>query len=300
MLRKLAVHYLQGMLMGGADVIPGVSGGTMALIVGIYVRLVDTISDLFAVAVNLIRFNFPEARRRFMEVEWSLILPLGLGIGTAILLAAQVILTLMENYPEEMRGLFFGLVAASIAVPWVRIGKVTPQLVVIALVGALIAFFLVGLPFLEVQDPSLIRVFFSASFAICAMILPGISGAFILHTMGMYEPTLTALNNREILYVLVFIAGAGIGLGLFSTLLDWLLENYHDRTMAALVGLMAGSLRAIWPWMGEGRVLRWPGDGDPVAVVVLLLLAGFAFVSFLTWLGARKLEQQGQRAPQTS
>lgn len=292
-LRSLFLHFAQGLLMGGADAIPGVSGGTMALIVGIYERLIDSISHLFSAFLHLIRLNVRDVLQELREVEWRLIIPLGAGILTAILLAATVILGLIIQYPHQMRGLFFGLVAASIAVPWLRIGRVTFELVVIAVVAAILAYFLVGLPLLNVTDPGLIRVFFSAMIAICAMILPGISGAFLLQAMGMYEPTLEALNNRDILYVLTFIAGAGLGLGSFSSLLDWLLEHYHDRTMAALIGLMAGSLRAIWPWLTETRGLRLPTDGEPVGVVIVLLLVGFLFVAVLTWFGAQRIEKRG-------
>src|SRR5690606_31634266 len=149
--------------------------------------------------------------------------------------------------------------------------------------GAVAAFVLVGLPFMAIQtDPSLLRVFASACIAICAMILPGISGAFLLEVMGMYQPTTEALrdaigmNLSSMMYVVVFIIGCGTGLGLFSKVLDWLLESFHDRTMAALVGLMAGSLRALWPWQdwtAHDRALHLPSAGDPVGSVIFLVLA---------------------------
>ena len=295
----LSVHFAQGLLMGGADIIPGVSGGTMALIVGVYERLIDSISNLFSMVISLLRLKPTDARRYASAVHWRLIIPLGLGIATAIAVASFFIPYLLTTYPHQMRGLFLGLVAASIAVPWLRMGRMTPLLLVIALLAALAAFLLVGLPFLELQqDPSLLRVFGSASVAICAMILPGISGAFLLEVLGMYQPTTEALrdaiglNGTSVLYVIVFVVGAATGLGLFSKVLDWLLENVHDPTMAALVGLMAGSLRALWPWQNwslHERTLEWPATGDPVASVLMLTLGGFVFVSLLTWWGARRL-----------
>ena len=291
--------------MGGSDIIPGVSGGTMALIVGIYQRLIDSISNIFSMVLALVRFNGAQTREYAAKVHWRLILPLGAGIATAISVASFFIPHLLETYPHQMRGLFLGLVAASIAVPWMRIGRFNFELFLISLAGAAGAFLLVGMPFMEIQpDPSLIRVFLSACIAICAMILPGISGAFLLEAMGMYQPTTEALRDAlgldvpSLLYVIVFIAGCGIGLGSFSKVLDWLLESYHDRTMAALVGLMAGSLRALWPWQdwsSNTRTLEWPSAGDPVASVVLLTIAGIFAVGMLTWWGARHLSPSSEQ-----
>ncbi len=286
--------------MGGADIIPGVSGGTMALIVGVYARLIDSISSGFSAVVSALRLDGKAVRHHLRDVEWGLILPLGAGIVAAIVIASQFIPALLESHPHEMRGLFFGLVAASIAVPWLRIGKFTGRLFLIAGMAAVTAFLLVGLPVLETTErPGLLRIFFSASVAICAMILPGISGAFLLEVMGLYEPTTEAIKNAEVGYVLVFGAGAALGLGLFSKVLDWLLENRHDPTMAALVGLMAGSLRALWPWQPwdtGARDLLWPSAADPVLSVLLLALLGFGFVAALTWWGQRRLRAESARA----
>lgn len=285
--RAALTHYAQGLLMGSADIIPGVSGGTMALIVGIYERLIDAISHLFSAALWLARFQFANVRLALSQVSWGLIVPLGLGIATALVVGARLIPHLLETYPAPMRGLFFGLIAGSLAIPWRRIGRTTPGLVGLALLGAVGAFFLVGLPPATVDDPALPVVFGAAMIAICAMILPGVSGAFFLLVMGLYEPTLRAVNDRNVLYVLVFMAGAALGLGLFSKLLDWLLEHRHDATMAVLVGLMAGSLRALWPWLADDRTLLWPDPADPVAPVLLLGVGGFVFVSVLAWWGQR-------------
>lgn len=299
-LRSALVHYAQGLLMGGSDVIPGVSGGTMALIVGIYRRLIDSISSLFSLVLGLIRFDGDAVRLHSKEVEWRLLIPLGLGIVTAIILAATVILDLVTAYPEESQGLFFGLVAASIAIPWLRIDQTGSDKVLIAVAAAALAFWLVSLPPQSASQPTLIRVFGSASVAICAMILPGVSGAFLLKAFGIYEVTLEAgrgalaLNGADILYVLTFMAGAAIGLGVFSKILNWLLKRYKDITMAALVGLMAGALRALWPWLDGQGGLQWPGPGDPIWSVLILALAGFVFIVLLTWWSASRLEEDPQ------
>lgn len=287
--------------MGGADIIPGVSGGTMALIVGIYERLIDSLSSGSSMLVALLRLQPYQAGKHARDVDWWLVIPLLAGIVVAIGGASFFLPGLMEEHPHQMRGLFLGLVAASIAVPWLRIGRMTWRLLLIALAGAVIAFFVVGLPLLGAEpDPSLLRVFASAGIAICAMILPGVSGAFLLEVMGIYEPTIEALRSaigldlRAIGYAAVFVLGAAVGLGVFSKILDWLLSHYHDRTMAALIGLMAGSLRALWPWQpweSHERVLLWPQPDDPVTSVLLLTTAGFVFVALLTWMGSRRLAE---------
>jgi len=288
------LHYAQGMLMGTADVIPGVSGGTVALILGIYKRLIDSLSALFSGLAAALRGRRAKAGERFREVEWRLAIPLLLGIGTAIVIGSKVIPPLMERYPAESRGLFFGLVAASIAVPWMGIDSRGVREILLILVSAALAFVLVGLPPSESSDPSMARVFGSAAVAICAMILPGVSGAFLLSVLGMYTPTLAALSALNVPYILVFIAGAATGLAVFSKILQFFLNRWHDLTMAALVGLMAGSLRALWPWQGEAREVLLPGPADPVASVLLLTLLGFALVSALTWWGARQLHREMQ------
>lgn len=273
--------------MGAADVIPGVSGGTMALIVGIYRRLIAAISSLFSAVVALLKLDASGASTHVLAVEWRLLLPLGLGIITALIIGARIIPSLMEVYPHESLGLFFGLVAASIAIPWKRIERKTVLVIAVAVAAAVVAFLLTGIPPRRGADPSLLRVFASAAVAICAMILPGVSGAFLLKVIGMYEVTLAAVNARDVSYVAVFILGAAAGLGIFSKLLNWLLSNWYDVTMAALVGLMMGALRALWPWQAVDRSLDLPHGGEPIWGVVILGLAGFLFVTLLAVWGDR-------------
>ncbi len=297
-LRKVFVHYAQGLLMGGADIIPGVSGGTMALIVGIYRRLIAALSATFSSIVALLKLDLPSLKERLRSVEWSLLVPLGLGILTALLLGARFIPHLMVTYPHESLGLFFGLVAASIIIPWQRIHHKTGRIILVAAVAAAAAFLLTGIPTRAGFEPSLLRVFASAAVAICAMILPGVSGAFLLKAMGMYEVTLAALNNRDAVFVMVFALGAAVGLGFFSKLLNWLLSSRYDVTMAALVGLMAGALRALWPWQAEDRSLQLPEVGDPFWSVVALGAIGFGFVLLLTLVSDR-VQRQVERTTST-
>jgi putative membrane protein len=271
--------------MGGADIIPGVSGGTMALIVGIYERLIHSIRSLAAAAVYLLRGRRVDAGTRFREVEWWLVLPLGAGVLTALVLGARFIPPLLERYPEGSRAIFFGLILGSLAIPWRRMREVRPVHYAVAAGAGLAAFLLVGLPPREIADPPLIAVFFAAAVAICAMILPGVSGSFLLYVMGIYAATLAALNARDLAYIAVFGTGAVIGLAAFSKVIDHLLRHRHDVTMAALVGLMAGSLRALWPWQDADRTLLGPpGDGTTLTALALAAV-GFAVVTLLVYFG---------------
>jgi len=289
-------HALYGLLMGGADVIPGVSGGTMALIVGVYERLVGALSSAVSLGLALLRLDLEAARTHWTAVPWGLVLPLGVGILAAIKGGALVIPDLMATYPEQMRGLFFGLVGASLLIPALRIRQLTLLRGSIGLACAVAAFGLTGLPVLEVEAPGLPRVFLSASVAICAMILPGVSGAFLLEVLGIYTPTLAALNALDGPYVLTFVAGAAVGLGAFAKLLDWLLTARHDATMAALVGLIAGALRALWPYTGAGRSLQMPAPSDPVGSVLALAAFGFAAVAGLLWWERRRTAETARSA----
>lgn len=284
-------HFARGLLMGAADVIPGVSGGTMALILGIYERLIAALSEIVSAVLALVHLNMTDVRHHLRRVEWMLLIPLGLGIVTAIGVGAVVLKPLLETYPAHTNGLFFGLVAASLVIPWQRIERLTRRDVLLGLAAAVLAFFLTGLPARAGDDPTLLRVFATAAVAICAMILPGVSGAFLLKAMGLYETSLNAVREFDVVYVLVFVAGAVVGLGLFSKVLHGLLKHHHDLTMAVLLGLMAGALRALWPWFDETtHALLLPGDGDPVLAVVALAVLGFVFVTAMIRLGRRKVE----------
>ena len=278
-LRQSLTHAAQGLLMGAADVVPGVSGGTVAFIVGIYPRLIAAIGHGFSMLASLVRGRFGEMRRRAALLEWRFVLPLAAGAGAALLVGAKIIPTLLETWPHRMLGLFLGLVAGSVAAPWKRIERKNMPVLCVVAAAAVAAFLLTGIPAAgHAAAPSEIRVFVSAAGAICAMILPGVSGAFLLKAMGMYEATLQALNEGNIGYIALFAAGAITGLGAFARFIGYLLERYGDLTMAALAGLMIGALRALWPWQTAERALEWPAEGEPVGAVALLAAAGCAFV----------------------
>ncbi len=283
--------------MGSADIVPGVSGGTVALIVGIYERLVSSIRAGASAAVSTLRFDRESLGNRLREVHWILVLPLGAGIATAIVIGARIIPGLLERHPVQLHSLFFGLILGSLAIPWQRIRRRVPAHYILAGVAAGLTFLVVGLPPREITDPGLITVFAAAAVAICAMILPGISGSYLLLIMGLYTPTLLALNARDFAYIAVFCVGAAVGLGFFSRLLEYLLNRHHDVVMAALVGMMVGSLRVLWPYQdAERRLLAPPADGS-VLVPLGLMVLGFAIVTALSWLGSLAGRQARENGP---
>lgn len=284
----LLLNLLRGFLMGSADVVPGVSGGTIAVLVGIYERLVHAISMASKALGNALRLRFREALARLREIDWGLIVPLLIGIAAAILLLAGVISNLLETQPVAMAGLFTGLVAASAWVAWRMIRQPNGTTAIVMLVVALATFFLLGLKGGEVTDPSWLVIFGSGAIAICAMILPGISGSFLLLMLGMYDFIISAVDERDLPIMGVFALGCIVGLALFSQVLDWSLAKHHDIVVAAMVGLMIGSFRVLWPWPNgvDSTELGTPLDDWWIAVGLGLLAA--AVVIILTLMFERR------------
>lgn len=281
-MQSLIAHFLRGFAMGAADIVPGVSGGTVALVLGIYRRLVRSIRNGAGALAALLRFDRARFLERLRSVEWLFILPLLAGVAAAVLSLSHLIEALLEDEPIRMAAVFFGLVAGSIVVAWRLVAeRDAPRLAALA-AAALLTFWLLGFSGGTVTDPAWWGFFLAGAIAICAMILPGISGSFLLLMVGMYVPVLGAVNDRNLLMVGLVLAGVVVGLAAFSTLLNLLLERHHDTVMAGLVGLMAGSLRVLWPWPDgtAGTRLAWP-SGDVLAPV-LLGLAAMAAVLLVT------------------
>ena len=283
-----SLNFLRGVLIGIAEVIPGVSGGTLALITGIYSRLLNNIDLLFKSLRNIT--NPKIMARNLIALEWKFLIPVFIGMAIALVTTASFMEGLLESNPIELRAVFAGLVAAGIYIPYKMSVKVNGDNwglrdYLLALIGALAAFFLTGLPPGEVSNPGPILIFFSAAIAICALVLPGISGSFILLTIGMYSATISAVNDRDLQYLLIFALGALLGLASFVTLLKYLLNQRARPTLILLAGLMLGSLRALWPWQGEDRELVSPYSSELIAL--LLFLAGALIVAFLV-----KVEQR--------
>ena len=277
-----SLNFLRGVLIGIAEVIPGVSGGTLALITGIYSRLLNNIDLLFKSLRNIT--NPKIMARNLIALEWKFLIPVFIGMAIALITTASFMEGLLESNPIELRAVFAGLVAAGIYIPYKMSVKVNGDNwglrdYLLALIGALAAFFLTGLPQGEVSNPGPILIFFSAAIAICALVLPGISGSFLLLTLGMYSATIGALNDRDLQYLLIFALGALLGLASFVSLLKFLLSQRARPTLVLLAGLMLGSLRALWPWQGEDRELVSPYSSELIAL--LLFLAGALIVAFL-------------------
>lgn len=280
------LNIVRGFLMGSADVVPGVSGGTVALVLGIYERLVASIHRAASALGNLVRGRPATARRRMAEVEWLLVVPLLVGIGLAILTLAAVVDHLLEDEPINTAAAFFGLVAGSIVIAGRLVRQWRPGHLAIGLLVAVAAFLVLGLRGNSVVDPALPIFFAAGAIAIVAMILPGISGSFILLMLGMYQAILDAVNGREIEVMVVFLAGAVVGLAVFSTLLDRLLRDHHDVMMAGLIGLMLGSLRVLWPWPDGTETARLAAPTEPIVPIVLAVI-GFAVVVLIGWVARR-------------
>ncbi len=280
--------YIRGLLVGGADVVPGVSGGTMAFILGIYDELIDSIRSVVPFLKDFFRLKFKQA---FADLPWKFLLPLGLGVGTSILSLASFMEWALEEHPSLIFSVFFGLIIASIYVVRNRVKAWDWKNILIVVIGAIFAYVLVGLTPTETPN-DLWFIFLSGAIAICAMILPGISGAFILVLLGKYQFMISALTSFDIPVIIVFIAGAATGILTFANILRWLLDHYHDATVAVLIGFMLGSLRKIWPWKdatGEANILPAVFDGQ-VALAIGLMLAGFALVIAIEMIAERGMK----------
>lgn len=315
-LRERVKLFLKGMAMGAADVVPGVSGGTIAFISGIYEELLSSIKafgpDTFMV---LKKQGLLAAWRQF---NGNFLATLLAGIFTSILLLVRPITWALENEPVLIWSFFFGLIAASVylcgklvknwsALPWVGL-----------LIGTVVAV-VIGLLKAAPPTDSLIFFFFAGSIAICAMILPGISGSFVLLLLGAYGPVMAAVKGFDLPVILVFVLGCLAGLMAFSRFLSWLFLRHHDVAVSTLTGFLLGSLTIVWPWkevislrtVHEGapdehqvpliQTNVWPGeyaaitandtllgitDKDPhIIAAIILMLAGAALLVFLERLG---------------
>jgi putative membrane protein len=276
---EVVVNVLRGALIGSVEVVPGVSGGTVALIVGIYERIITSaghvVSGLRRAITDVPRGKgASHATQEFRQADWAMLIPVAAGMLTALVLVARQVEGFIDDYPELSRALFLGLVAAALVVPISMVGRAwRGSYVAMAVAAALAAFFLTGIPPTEV-DPTPPIIMVAAAIAVSALVLPGLSGAFILLTLGLYEPTLAAVNNRELDYLAWFVIGLFVGLALFVKTLQWLLEHRRHATLAVLTGLMAGGMRALWPWQDDDRVLQAPGDNLGSALGLFLLGAG--------------------------
>lgn len=280
-LRDYLRLFFTGIAMGAADIVPGVSGGTMAFILGVYEDLLNAIKSVDTNVIKLAtRFKIKEI---LDIVPWRFLLALGLGIATSVLALSRILTNILDNDPEYLFAFFFGLVIASIIAIGIKIEGWTPKIWAALVVGAVIALIIVTRTPSRIEA-NLINLFFSGMLAIMAMILPGISGSFILLILGQYDNVLNAVKDFEIANIMAIGIGCVVGLALFARLLSWLLENYRRVVIAILVGFMVGSLYKIWPWK---KVLETDIDrhGEVFATKEQPILPEFASSEFLVALG---------------
>ena len=303
-------HALKGFCMGAADIVPGVSGGTMALILGIYERLLQAIRSFDSAWLSsLLRLRAAEALARN---DLLFLMPLALGIVLAIVFFTRVIPlpVLIVTHPELVYGLFFGLILASIFILMGEVERYGAKEILTALAGLLFGFTIVNL--VPVETPTANWFIFLCGFvAISAMLLPGISGSFILLILGKYAYIIGALGAFDLPVIAVFIAGILAGLVVFSRIIVWLLDHYHQDTLLVIKGILIGSLWVIWPFQervyetvrGKPRLVGtspvWPEAVDgAVAASFGFLLAGIALVLVVHYLANRRSASR-QRAPGT-
>ena len=246
--------------MGIADVVPGVSGGTIALVLGIYEQLLESISNCALSLGKLLKGDFSGFIQQLKKVNFFFLIPVIAGMFVTIISVSGPMVDLLEEHPEPMSGLFFGLVAASAFIAFSLINYWNLQKIVFSLSTAIIFFALLGFRSSPFENPSLWVLFISVFVAICAWILPGVSGAFLLLVMGNYASVLTAIDNQDFEKLSMLSLGAIIGLAVFSTVLKFLLDKHRDIVLSCLIGLMLGSSRVLWPWPNGVGVINEDGN----------------------------------------
>lgn len=290
------VLVVKGMGMGAADVVPGVSGGTIAFITGIYEELINSIKSINLKALKLL-FSL-KLVEFWKTINGTFLLCVLLGIGISVFSLAKGLQYLLENHPVLVWSFFFGLIVASAIYVAKSIKNWNPSTIIAGIAGIIVAYFITVITPAE-ANTSTWFIFISGAIAICAMILPGISGSFILVLLGMYKFILDAVGDLQIAVILTFMLGAAIGIIAFSNVLSWLLKKFHNQTIAVLAGFMVGSLNKVWPWKqvtetfidrhGEikplvevnilpGTYEQISGDSASLMGAVLLAIVGFVLI----------------------
>lgn len=279
---------LKGMVMGAADIVPGVSGGTMAFVMGIYERLITAISRINVQAWRLWRSQGGRAAWRYMD--GGFLLALFIGILLSVVSLSHVIKGLLLHYPLHLWGFFFGLVAASVWALGREVGRFDVQTFAFAGLGALGAWWITTSTGVADAGQGYGFLFIAGALAVCAMILPGISGAFILLLIGAYDALLSAISTLDMKVLAVFALGAVCGLLSISRILKWLFSRYHALTVALLTGFIFGSLAKLWPWKVAGENVlptAYVGEAHALAVFGLMILGAVVIVGFEKMRGKR-------------
>jgi putative membrane protein len=296
--------FLRGLAMGAADVVPGVSGGTIAFITGIYERLLNAIKSINPTALRLLFKEGISAAWKY--VDGSFLAALFAGIVVSLVSLSKILKWCLDVYPQLLFAFFFGLIIASSIYIIRQVKDWNLTTIVGLLIGAAVAYTITILAPTEAPN-TYWMVFLAGMIAISAMILPGISGSFILLLMGMYRHVLNAATGLDIGFLLIFIAGCVVGLLSFSHLLSWIFKNYKNTALAILSGFMIGSLNKVWPWQkvlktrldSHGNEVPWIresvlpsnyGEETYVLYCAILLILGFSIVFVLERLGKNSNE----------
>lgn len=302
-----AAVFLRGMAMGAADIVPGVSGGTIAFITGIYFRLLEAIN---AVPVAVFR-DLPRGRFRafWSACDGTFMLCLLAGILSSVVTLASAISFALANYPILIWSFFFGLIVASVWHVGRQVRRYRLSLLAPLFAGIAIAWWITTLSGGQLS-PSALAFFGSGALAICAMILPGISGSFILVIIGMYAPVLAAIKAPDPGVLVLFMAGCLAGLLSIARLITWAFRHFHDMVLALLTGFMLGALNKVWPWkevlswrtnssgeqvplteasIGPATFEQLTGQDPQVLMALLMALVGLLLVLAIEWVGNRKV-----------
>ena len=264
--------------MGSADIVPGVSGGTIALITGIYAHLVEAISNInFGFVKPLFKGDLHGFWSKLLEeIDFKFFIPLILGIGVAFLTLAKVVTYCMDYHTAVTYSFFLGLIIASAVILFKNLGKINIKYIICAVIGFILTYLFVSINPIAANH-SLLIIFLSGMIAICAMILPGISGSFLLLILGQYKYMLNALHQLHFSEIITFVVGALIGILGFSKILNFLLKNHEESTMAVLIGVMLGSLRV--PSVEIVKALTLDLQGLLPCIIVAII--GFALIIIL-------------------
>tara|TARA_B100000787_G_scaffold162672_1_gene143667 strand:+ start:68988 stop:69911 length:924 start_codon:yes stop_codon:yes gene_type:complete len=301
--KEYVIISLKGMSMGAADVVPGVSGGTIAFISGIYEELLNSISSFNFGLINTLRKE--GIKKVWEKINGSFLTALFVGIFISIISLAKLIENILESHPILIWSFFFGLVFASIIYIGKQITKWSLGSVIFLILGVILAYYITTLNPMVSENSSAWFLFIAGMIAICAMILPGISGSFILVLLGAYKPVLNALNTRDISSIIIFMFGAVVGLLTFSRILKWLFYKHKNLTLATLTGFITGSLNKIWPWketiswrtnskgvevpLNQTSISPFSFEGDSQLMMALLLtIVGFGLILLLEKLAVKK------------
>lgn len=304
-IKKYGLTYLKGMAMGAADIVPGVSGGSIALIAGIYQELLDSINSFNL--DNLAHLKKLEVKKFYKSVNGSFLLSLLLGILTSVFALSKVITYLMEEHPIPLWSFFCGLILVSAFLILKDIKRWHLGVILAVLIGTAIAYWVTNLPPTSSPEARWF-IFVAGAIAICAMILPGISGSFILLILGKYESILKAVSEKDLFTLALFATGCVVGILSFSRVVSFLLRRYHSATIGLLSGFMLGSVNELWPWKivtawrtsssGEQKPFLtenlWPseyatqlGEDPRLMFAVLAFLFGIGLVLFIEWLASK-------------